>query len=151
MWLSAFGDVVRAAAALTGVSMSHLTPPQCVFVLWRDESQGDKLFGRSSNELHRIFDENYQEYERITKGVPMTMFLFKLKVAEDRYQEEVRVKCSIVSVTRPSFAEESRKLLDAIGRMARGEPAEPPPPAFNAPLQGAQCARAAYTRARHSG
>jgi replication factor A1 len=128
LWLSAFGDVVRLLRMRLSASLRTPTPTDCRTL----GLQGDKLFGRNSNEMHRLFDESYQEYERITKGVPMTMFLFKLKVAEDRYQEEVRTKCSIVSVSRPSFAEESRKLLDAIGRMARGEPAEPPPPAQGA-------------------
>jgi hypothetical protein len=111
-------------------------------------AQGDKLFGRPSAELHRLFETSYGEYERVTKGVEMALFLFKLKVVEERYQDEPRIKYSIVSVAKPCFADESRKLLDAIGRMARGEPAEPipaPPPqpgAHAAPRASAACARA---------
>jgi replication factor A1 len=108
--------------------------------------QGDKLFGRNSGELHRLFDEDYAAYERITKAVPMTMFLFKLKVSEERYQDENRVKYSIVSVTRPSFAEESRKLLDGIARMGRGEPAEPPHVQAAPQMQGACAARVRVER-----
>jgi hypothetical protein len=140
LWLSAFGEVVRP---LDAREMPLL--PRSLQPAHAARAQGDKLFGRNSNELHRLFDENYAAYEQITKAVPMTMFLFKLKVSEERYQDEPRMKYSIVSVTRPSFAEESRKLLDGIARMARGEPAEPVP----APpqMQGARpcprvCARA---------
>ena len=94
LWLSAFGDV------------------------------GDKLFGRNGAEMQRLFEHSYQEYERCVKGVPLTMLLFKLKISQDNYQDEARIKHSIVNVSRPSFAEESRKVLEAIGRMPRGEPAE---------------------------
>jgi hypothetical protein len=87
--------------------------------------------------MHRLFDTSYQEYERLTKSIPMTLFLFKLKVAEERYQDEARTKITIVSVTRPCFAAESRKLLESIGRMQRGEPAELVPVAAAPAGQGA--------------
>ena len=90
--------------------------------------------------MHRLFDSSYQEYERLTKSIPMTLFLFKLKVSEERYQDEARTKFNIVSVTRPCFAAESRKLLDGIARMARGEAAEPVPVAAAPAAQGA-CVR----------
>jgi replication factor A1 len=94
LWLSAFGDV------------------------------GDKLFGRSGGDMHRLFENNYIEYERCVKGVPLTMLLFKLKISQETYQEETRIKHSIMTVTRPAFADESRKLIESIKRMQRGEPAE---------------------------
>ena len=129
LWLSAFGDVVRrraAAAQRCCVPRADLLPA-CL--------QGDKLFGRSGPEMHRLFETSYPEYERLTKSIPLTLLLIKLKVVEETYQEETRTKHSIVSVTRPSFVEESRKMIEAIGRMRRGESAEPapPPPAMGAP------------------
>jgi replication factor A1 len=110
LWLSAFGDV------------------------------GDKLFGRSGAEMQRLFENSYTEYERCVKGVPFTTLLFKLKISQETYQDETRIKHSIVSVTRPAFADESRKLIEAIGRMQRGEPAE------IVPQQGACVLRRAFAQ-----
>jgi len=89
---------------------------------------GERLFGLDGTALHGVFSNNYQEYERLFKEVPWSVHNFKIKAVEDNYQDEKRVKFSIQSVSAVNYADESRKMLESLARLARGEPAEAPAP-----------------------
>ncbi len=58
----------------------------------------------------------------------------KLKVAEDTYNDETKIRISLVSATAPDYGAESRTLLDLIGKLQRGEQIfGPPMPAAGGP------------------
>ena len=57
-------------------------------------------------------------------------YLMKLKVTNEVYNDETKLRTSAVSVMAPNFTQEGKALLDMIGKMERGEPvfAPRPPP-----------------------
>jgi len=53
--------------------------------------------------------------------------MFKLKIKVDTYNDEARVKCSLVSALPVDWAKECQHRLDCINRLQRGEPLSAPP------------------------
>jgi len=85
LWLSAFGEV------------------------------GEKLFGMDGNRLRDLFaGSDFAQYEKVVNAVPQSLFNIKLKCSTETYQDQQRVKHTIMALNKVSFAEESRKLIEAL-------------------------------------
>lgn len=85
----------------------------------------EALFGgKKANEMQEIMQGDYHAYEAIIKAVNFGSFNFKLKVAQETYNEETRTKYNIMSVQKPNYAAESKRMLEALEKMRRGEPCE---------------------------
>ena len=87
---------------------------------------GEQLFGCSSNALHAMMEGDYAGYDRLVRNVPMSLFNFRFKVHGDEWQGQQRTKFTVVSLSKPQFGEESRKLIAAL---KSGTPLEQPPTA----------------------
>ena len=59
------------------------------------------------------------------KEAQYRLVLVKLKVAEDNYNEERKLRTTVVRVDPLDMVAETRLTLDAIARLERGEPAYP--------------------------
>lgn len=80
------------------------------------QESGEEIMGCSAKELHRLKYEE-QEDDRFADLIRSRLFaqyLFRLKIKEETYGEEQRVKITIVKADRIDYPVESRYLLDTI-------------------------------------
>ncbi|KAJ3695569.1 hypothetical protein LUZ60_000946 [Juncus effusus] len=84
------------------------------------QESGEEITGRPAKELYRIRNEemNENEFGEIIKGCLFEQFLFKLKIKEESYGDEQRVKVTVVKAEKVDPAVESRVLLDLISRIS---------------------------------
>ena len=61
------------------------------------------------------------KFAEIMRKVIFNQYLFKLKVKEETYSDEQRVKCTIVKAERFDYSSENRILLDLISKLFSGE------------------------------
>ncbi|GFR50485.1 hypothetical protein Agub_g12748, partial [Astrephomene gubernaculifera] len=84
---------------------------------------GDGIFGRTAAEVRQLEQENSQEFDRITESIRFTPFIFRLKVAEDHYNDESRIKVSIYRLERLSdYVKECGNMLSYIRALESGQP-----------------------------
>ncbi|KAK1368315.1 Replication protein A subunit [Heracleum sosnowskyi] len=80
---------------------------------------GEEIFGTSAKELYTLkFEE--QDDEKFSEHVRKVLFnkyLFKLKVKEETFSDEQRVKSTVVKVDKLDFISESRSLLDSLNKL----------------------------------
>ncbi|KAJ8427709.1 hypothetical protein Cgig2_019014 [Carnegiea gigantea] len=80
------------------------------------QESGEEIMGCSAKELYRLKYEE-QEDDRFAELIRSRLFaqyLFRLKIKEETYGEEQRVKITIVKADRIDYPVESRYLLDTI-------------------------------------
>lgn len=80
------------------------------------QESGEEIMGCSAKELYRLKYEE-QEDDRFADLIRSRLFaqyLFRLKIKEETYGEEQRVKITIVKADRIDYPVESRYLLDTI-------------------------------------
>ena len=97
---------------------------------------GDVLMGMPANELKALRDENFQQYEEKLTDANFKQFMMKFKVAEDSYNDEVRVKVSISKIDNVNYQQESKRMLDQIRKMELGESIDEPRPAARGSMGG---------------
>ena len=77
---------------------------------------GEEIMGISAKDLYYL---NYEEqddekFAELMRSVLFTKYLFKLKVKEETFSDEQRVKSSVVKAEKVNFQTETRYLLDSI-------------------------------------
>lgn len=82
------------------------------------------LYGLKHSEEQEEDDEKMRE---IIKGVLFRQYVLKLKVKEESYADETRVKCTVVKAEKLDVSKESRVLLDMLEKFAQEEEEEDPP------------------------
>eukprot|EP01018_Ginkgo_biloba_P022363 Gb_14632 [translate_table: standard] len=87
------------------------------------QEAGEEIMGVSAKELYMLKHEDQDDikFGEIIQKVLFNQYLFKLKVKEETYSDEQRVKCTVVKAERLDYSSESRILLDLIGKFSRGE------------------------------
>lgn len=95
------------------------------------QEQGLDIMGRSAADLkdmQQTLDEG--DFSSYMQDLNFRHYLMKLKVTNEVYNDETKLRTSAVSVMAPNFTQEGKALLDMIGKMERGEPvfAPRPPP-----------------------
>ncbi|GAX74873.1 hypothetical protein CEUSTIGMA_g2319.t1 [Chlamydomonas eustigma] len=78
--------------------------------------------GVKAPELKQMEMENLQEYEKMMMDANLNRMVFKLKVAEESYNDEVRVKVSVTKLEHMDYIKESRATLDLIHKLEAGVP-----------------------------
>lgn len=88
------------------------------------QEQGVEIMGgRSAAEVKDMRDNlGDAEFSSYIQDLTFRHYLVKLKVTNETYQDEQKLRTSVVSVTPPNYAQEGKVLLDLIGKMERGEP-----------------------------
>ncbi|EPS68676.1 hypothetical protein M569_06091 [Genlisea aurea] len=86
------------------------------------ESGEEIMGGISAKDLYRLkYDEQDDEkLAEVVRGVLFTRFVFKLKVKEEMFSDEQRVKSTVVKAEKVGFKTETRHLLDSIAKL-KGE------------------------------
>lgn len=75
---------------------------------------GEEIMGISAKKLYylKYEEQDDERFGEILRGVLFTKYSFKLKVKEEIFSDEQRVKCTVVKAERVNFSSESRFLLD---------------------------------------
>jgi replication factor A1 len=71
------------------------------------QEAGIEIVGHSAHELYNIREEDPERFAEILQGVRWQQFLFKLKVKEETFNDEQRVKCSIMRAEKLDPARQS--------------------------------------------
>nr|GMD88824.1 replication protein A 70 kDa DNA-binding subunit A [Ipomoea batatas] len=82
------------------------------------QESGEELLGCSAKELYmmKLDEEDDTRFSEIIKKCIFTQFLFRLKIKEESYGDEQRVKITVVKAERVDHSRESRYLLDLLYR-----------------------------------
>ncbi|CAM8887162.1 unnamed protein product [Rhodiola kirilowii] len=82
------------------------------------QEAGQELLGCSAKELYLMKHEEQDDikFEEIIKGSLFNQFLFKLKIKEETYGEEQKVKITVAKVDWVDYSSESQYLLDLISK-----------------------------------
>ncbi|KAL3743846.1 hypothetical protein ACJRO7_019023 [Eucalyptus globulus] len=76
---------------------------------------GEEIMGVSAKELFYLRTEHEDErFGEIIRKVFFTKFIFKLKVKEEIFSDEQRVKSTVVKADKVNFSSEARFLLDLL-------------------------------------
>jgi replication factor A1 len=75
----------------------------------------DTIMGMKAEELKQL--ENTPAFDAALARATFTKWLLKVKVAEDQWQDEKRIKVNIVKAMKPDFAQESRAKIESINQL----------------------------------
>ncbi|XP_065877693.1 replication protein A 70 kDa DNA-binding subunit A-like [Euphorbia lathyris] len=86
-----------------------------------DES-GEEIMGISAKELHSIkYDKQDDDsFSKILRQVLFSRFVFKLKVKEETFSDEQRVKSTVFRAEKMNYSSHSRFLLDMMEKFKSG-------------------------------
>ncbi|CAI6006041.1 unnamed protein product [Closterium sp. NIES-65] len=104
----------------------------------------EEMLKTPASEINRWREENDLRAGEVFANAQWSQWVVKLKVREETWQDEAKVKCTVVKAEPVNYAAESRVLLDYIGRLQRGEPLTAPVPAspgLSAAVGGMQVGR----------
>ncbi|XP_062230519.1 replication protein A 70 kDa DNA-binding subunit C-like isoform X2 [Phragmites australis] len=102
------------------------------------QEAGTEIIGYSAQELFNIKDQDTEQFADIIQEVRWQQYLFKLKVKEETFNDEQRVKCSIVKAEKLDPSKESCHLLGAIDGILQDDTRSP------AEVQGAATYNAGF-------
>ncbi|GFZ08627.1 replication factor-A protein 1-like protein [Actinidia rufa] len=86
------------------------------------QESGEDIMGISAKKLYYLkFEEQEDErFGEIVRKVLFNKYIFKLKVKEETFSDEQRVKSTVVKAEKVNFSSESKFLLDLVGKL-KGE------------------------------
>lgn len=83
------------------------------------------MLGTPAGQLNQWMNEGNPKFSAVFRDAQFKQFIVKLRLSEDKYQEEKRLRINVVRVDPMSFKSETALTLDAINRLERGEMAYP--------------------------
>ncbi|KAK6158526.1 hypothetical protein DH2020_005840 [Rehmannia glutinosa] len=80
------------------------------------QESGEEIMGVSAKDLYYMKHEEQddEKFSELMRSVLFTKFLFKLKVKEETFSDEQRVKSTVVKAEKVNFQTETKYLLDLI-------------------------------------
>ncbi|WJX56186.1 hypothetical protein P8452_41866 [Trifolium repens] len=83
------------------------------------QESGEEIIGMPAKDLYFVRYEESDEvkFTEIFKKVLFNKYVFKLKVKEETFNDESRVKSTVVKAEKVNFASDSRSLLDLIDKL----------------------------------
>lgn len=84
---------------------------------------GEEIMGISAKNLYYLKNEEQddEKFTEITRTAVFNKYIFKLKVKEEFFSDEQRVKSTVVKAERVNFASECRFLLESMNKFKAGE------------------------------
>ncbi|CAL5097352.1 unnamed protein product [Urochloa decumbens] len=89
------------------------------------QEPGVEIIGCSAEELYNIKEEDAEQFADIIQGVRWHQFLFKLKVYEETFNDEQRLKCSISKAEKLDLSRECSYHLTAISALLQDDTGSP--------------------------
>ncbi|GAB4834819.1 hypothetical protein Ancab_033087 [Ancistrocladus abbreviatus] len=81
---------------------------------------GEEIMGISAKNLYHLKfgeEQDDEKFNDIVKQVLFTRYIFKLKVKEETFSDEQRVKSTVMKAEKVNFPSESRLLLDLMDKL----------------------------------
>lgn len=87
------------------------------------QEAGEEIMGVTAKQLYTVkhVEQDDATFAEIIRKVIFNQYIFKLKVKEETYSDEQRVKCTVIKAERFDYSSESRILLDLIIKLSSGE------------------------------
>lgn len=87
------------------------------------QESGEEIMGVSAKTLYfmKYEEQDDEKFTEIIHNVLFHKYIFKLKVKEETFSDEQRVKSTVVKAERLKFQSESRFLLDLMEKMKSGD------------------------------
>ncbi|KAJ4950853.1 hypothetical protein NE237_027685 [Protea cynaroides] len=87
------------------------------------QESGEDIMGISAKDLFylKYEEQDDEKFSEIIRNVLFSRFLFKLKVKEETFSDEQRVKSTVVKAERVNFSSESMFLLALIDKLQGGD------------------------------
>ncbi|KAJ7943945.1 Replication protein A subunit [Quillaja saponaria] len=84
---------------------------------------GEEILGIPAKDLYylKYEEQDDERFAEIIRKVLFTKFIFKLKIKEETFSDEQRVKSTVVKAEKVNFSSESRFLLDLIDMLKAGK------------------------------
>ncbi|XP_074305633.1 replication protein A 70 kDa DNA-binding subunit C-like, partial [Silene latifolia] len=84
---------------------------------------GEELLGMSAKDLFdlKYVKEDDEEFQKIVRAALFRKYIFKLKVKEETFNDERRVKSTVVKAEKVDFAAESKFLSDIMQKLTNGD------------------------------
>ncbi|CAH8358466.1 unnamed protein product [Eruca vesicaria subsp. sativa] len=91
-------------------------------VTWATAFQeaGEEIMGMPAKELYylKYEDQDEEKFEDIIRKAAFTKYIFKLKVKEETYGDENRVKATVVKAEKVDYSSDTRSLVEAIHKLS---------------------------------
>ncbi|CAL5229462.1 g12788 [Coccomyxa viridis] len=91
------------------------------------QEEAKALVGRSAEEMQQLKDAASPEFDSILASVSFKPCVFKMRISEETWNEEQRIRINVSRIDPLDFAKESVGLLDLIDRLTLGQPILQPP------------------------
>lgn len=78
------------------------------------EETGAQIIGISGNELAKYQNEDVSVFDHYTTKFPRIEYLFKIRAKQDIYQDNIRVRYSVMTIAPLNYAEEGLRLLEEL-------------------------------------
>lgn len=82
------------------------------------QETGEEILGVSAKNLYylKYEEQDDEKFSELVRNVLFTKFIFKLKVKEETFSDEQRVKSTVVKAEEVNFQTETKYLLDSIAK-----------------------------------
>lgn len=87
----------------------------CWATVFNDEAE--KLLNIKAKDLNELKQMGSPEYEDVTAALNFQSYIFRLKTAEEHYNEELRLKTTVMGIKPLDTIDYSRKLIAMIKEM----------------------------------
>ncbi|XP_010439755.1 PREDICTED: replication protein A 70 kDa DNA-binding subunit E-like [Camelina sativa] len=83
------------------------------------QEAGEEIMGMSAKDLYHVkyVNEEEEKFESISRKVAFTKYILKLKVKEEAFGDEQRVKATVVKVDKLNYSSDTRSILDAMNKL----------------------------------
>ncbi|AET40553.1 replication factor A subunit protein RFA1 Ecym_6168 [Eremothecium cymbalariae DBVPG len=78
--------------------------------------QAEKLLGMDANTLTKLKNTDSEQFQRVTQSVQMNEFDFRIRAREDTYNEETRVRYTVVNLYPLRWKTESEFLAEELSK-----------------------------------
>ncbi|KAJ1488622.1 hypothetical protein T484DRAFT_3606136 [Baffinella frigidus] len=92
-------------------SFADLTGPKFLTVF---DDDAKKIFGMNADSMYDLSLQDDTKFQQTFKSVLFKEMILKVRAKSETYQEETRVKCSVVSAAPVNYRDEGRLMLENI-------------------------------------
>ncbi|XP_021765534.1 replication protein A 70 kDa DNA-binding subunit A-like [Chenopodium quinoa] len=88
---------------------------------------GEQIMGISAKNLYYLKNEEQddEKFTEIVRAAVFNKYIFKLKVKEETFSDEQRVKSTVVKAEKVNFTAESRSILELMNKVKLGDSGAP--------------------------
>ena len=76
---------------------------------------GEQLMGKSANELHMLKQQGDEHaFEAAFQEASFKSYLFRVRAKQENYQDEMKVRCQVLSAAPIDYVKETKHLMGEI-------------------------------------